>query len=416
MNKIYDIKGREILDSRGYPTLEVEIILENGIMERASVPCGLSVGKYESIEIRDLDPNRWNGYGLYKAIELIEKKVSPNLRGKDISNPFKIDRLLIELDGTKEKANYGSNVILAISITIFKLSAKINKMYPYIYLGGITSFFLPCPMVNIINGGVHSNNGLDFQEFMIIPIEKKDSFREKIEKVGKVFHQLKKNLIKNGHSVSTGDEGGFAPQLKTNEEALEYIIQAIFDAGLNFDEIKLALDIASNELYDYKKKRYILKKTSGKEYTTDEWIGFYKDLLNKYPIISLEDPIAEEDYIGWECITKNLSNIQLVGDDLFVTNKERLKIGIDRKLANSILLKPNQIGSITEMIEVYNLAKKNGYASILSHRSGETEETFISDLSVGLGISQIKFGSISRGERTAKYNQLLRIEENLLFK
>ena len=409
---IQNIKGREILDSRGNPTIEVDIQLECGISARASVPSGASTGTHEATELRDGDHERYHGKGVLKAIRNIEDIISPALIGENVLNQKRIDQMLCELDGTRNKGVLGANSILAVSMAAARAAAQYSDLPLYRYIGGINAVELPVPMLNILNGGSHADNSIDIQEFMIIPI-KAPSFSEALRMSAEIFHTLKLILKREGHNTSVGDEGGFAPNLKSNEEALQVIIKAIEESGfLPGDQIFIALDSAATEFFENGK--YIFKKSSGQILNSAQMVDFYQELVQKYPIISIEDGLAEDDWDGWEILTRQLgSQIQLVGDDLFVTNTERLQKGMDRKITNSILIKLNQIGTVTETIETVKLAQKNNYTTIISHRSGETEETFIADLAVGLSTGQIKTGSVSRSERIAKYNRLLRIEEEL---
>lgn len=406
--KIKNIKAREILDSRGNPTVEVDVILDNDIMARACVPSGASTGKLEALEMRDNDQTRFNGKGVLNAVKNVNEKIKPVVVGMDVKDQYSIDNAMLELDGTKSKSNLGANAILGVSMACLKAAAKESNMPLYRYVGeGKT---MPIPMMNILNGGVHADNKLDFQEFMIIP--QRDSVHERIRVGSEVFHALKKVLIENKLSTGVGDEGGFAPDLDSNTEGFELIMKAIKKAGYTpGKDVKLAIDVAASELYSNGK--YNLAG-EGRSLSTNELIDFYEELISKYPIISIEDPVDESDFEGFAKITRKLGNkIQLVGDDLFVTNKECLQKGIDMKAGNAILLKVNQIGTITETLETIKLAKENGYKTIISHRSGETEDTIIADLSVGLDLGQIKTGSMSRTDRICKYNQLMRIEEEL---
>jgi len=406
--KIKDIKAREILDSRGNPTIEVDVTLESGIVGRASVPSGASTGVREALELRDNDSNRYNGKGVLKAVENVNTIIKPKLLGMDVTKQEEIDNLMISLDGTKTKSNLGANAILGVSMACLKAAALYNKKPLYTYVGNGTE--LPVPMMNILNGGAHADNNLDFQEFMIIP--QANTIREKVRIGAEVFHTLKKVLNEKGYNTGVGDEGGFAPNLNSNQEALELICEAIKKAGyIPGEDVLLGLDIAASEFYENGK--YILKGEN-KTLTTQELIQFYEELVNTYPIVSIEDPVDENDWEGFTLITERLgSKIQLVGDDLFVTNIECLQKGIDNKAGNAILLKVNQIGTITETLKTVKLAKENGYKTIISHRSGETEDTIIADLAVGLNLGQIKTGSLSRTDRVGKYNQLIRIEEEL---
>ena len=406
--KITDIKAREILDSRGNPTVEVDVTLENGIMARAAVPSGASTGEREALEMRDNDKTRYNGKGVLNAVKNVNEKIKPVIIGMDVFDQYGIDTAMLELDGTKTKSNLGANAILGVSMAALKAAAKAKGMPLYKYVGeGRT---LPVPMMNILNGGAHADNKLDFQEFMIIP--QRNNIHERVRVGSEVFHALKKVLNEKGLSTGVGDEGGFAPDLESNTEGFELIMDAIKKAGYEpGKDVKLAIDVAASEFYSDGKYNLV---GEGRSLTTDELIDFYKDLISKYPIISIEDPVDENDWEGFTKITKELGDkIQLVGDDLFVTNKECLQKGIDMKAGNAILLKVNQIGSITETLETIKLAKENGYKTIISHRSGETEDTIIADLAVGLDLGQIKTGSMSRTDRICKYNQLMRIEEEL---
>ena len=405
--KIKNIIGREILDSRGNPTVEVDVILENGIIGRAAVPSGASTGQREALELRDKDC-RYLGKGVQKAISNINGPLKNALIGMESENQKEIDEIMIKLDGTENKSNLGANAILGISLANLNASAKNNNKELYEYVGDGKK--LPIPMINIINGGAHADNQLDFQEFMIIP--KRDTIKERIRIASEVFHTLKKVLKDKKLNTAVGDEGGFAPNLKSNEEALELIIEAIEKANyIPGKDIYLALDIAASELYQNNK--YTLS-SENKILTSEELIDYYEKLINKYPIISIEDPLSENDWEGFKLITTRLGKkIQIVGDDLFVTNKKYLQKGIDNKAGNTILIKPNQMGTFTETLETINLAKQAGYKTIISHRSGETEDTTISDLAVGLNLGQIKTGSMSRTDRICKYNRLIRIEEIL---
>ena len=403
--KIKNIKGREILDSRGNPTIETDLELENGIIVSASVPSGASTGANEALELRDGDDARYLGRGVLKAINNVNTVIKDALVGKEI-NQKEIDDLLIKLDGTSNKSKLGANAILSVSLCVMKALAKLEDKPLYSYIGDGKS--LPVPMMNIINGGAHANNGLDIQEFMIVP--KQDSFKEKLRCGSEVFHILKRNLEREGYSTSVGDEGGFAPDFKSTTDALDAIVRAIVNAGYApGKDVCIALDCAATEFYDG--EHY---KIDGKILTKDELVEYYIDLAYKYPIISIEDAFAETDIYSIKKLTEEVGDkIMLVGDDYFVTNTEYLQKGIDEKYNNSILLKANQIGTISEMIDTINLAKENNFKTIISHRSGETEDTFISHLAVGLDLGYIKTGSLCRGERVAKYNELLRIEEEL---
>lgn len=405
--KIKDIIAREILDSRGNPTVEATVILENNIEATASVPSGASTGEREALELRDND-NRYMGKGVLKAVNNVNKIIKPALLGLDVNNQELIDKTMIELDGTQTKSNLGANAILSVSMAALKAASKVNNQELYEYIGRGKK--LPKPMMNILNGGMHADNGLDFQEFMIIPNAK--NIKERIRIGSEVFHNLKQVLKEEGYNTNVGDEGGFAPNFKTNKDALDSVIKAIIRAGyIPGKDVNLALDVAASEFYQ---NGYYNLKGENKNLTTDELIEYYEELIQNYPIISIEDPVDQNDWEGFTKITERLGNkIQLVGDDLFVTNKKYLKEGIDKKAGNAILLKVNQIGTITETLETINLAKQNGYNTIISHRSGETEDTTIADLAVGLNLGQIKTGSLSRTDRVCKYNRLIRIEEKI---
>lgn len=403
--KIENVIGREVLDSRGNPTVEVDVILEDGSIGRAIVPSGASTGSREALELRDLDDNRYNGKGVLKAVSNVNGPLRNLVIGMDSYDQEKLDCAMIELDDTENKSKFGANAILGISMANLKASAVSKKMPLYKYIGN--SKTLPVPMMNILNGGAHADNNLDFQEFMIIP--NRNTIKERVRVGSEVFHSLKKVLNLKGYFTGVGDEGGFAPNLKSNEEGFELIIEAIKNAGyIPGVDVNIAIDCAASEFY--KDGFYYI---DNKKLTTKELIEFYKELVNKYPIISIEDPVDENDWEGFSLITKELNNIQLVGDDLFVTNKKCLQKGIDNKAGNAILLKVNQIGTITETLETIKLAKENNYKTIISHRSGETEDTIIADLAVGLDLGQIKTGSMSRTDRICKYNQLIRIEEEI---
>ena len=406
--KIKDVKAREILDSRGNPTVEVDVILENGIMGRAAVPSGASTGEREALELRDGDKSRYLGKGTLKAVSNVNGPLRDLVIGMDAEKQKELDYAMIELDGTETKAKFGANAILGISMAAMKASA-INKGLPlYKYIGDGRE--LPRPMMNIINGGAHADNLLDFQEFMIIPM--RDTIHERVRVGAEVFHNLKKVLNEKGLATGVGDEGGFAPDLKSNSEGFDLIIEAIKKAGYTPGvDVNLAIDVAASEFYHDGKYELV---GEGRSLTTDELIDFYQELVTKYPIISIEDPVDENDWEGFRKITERLGDkIQLVGDDLFVTNKKCLQKGIEMHAGNAILLKVNQIGTITETLETIELARKNGYKTVISHRSGETEDTTIADLAVGLSLGQIKTGSMSRTDRICKYNQLMRIEEEL---
>lgn len=409
--KIKDIKAREILDSRGNPTVEVDVLLENGILGRAAVPSGASTGEREALELRDGDKSRYMGKGVLKAVANVNGPLRELVIGMDAADQKALDYAMIELDGTETKSKFGANAILGVSMAALKASALNENKSLYEYVGNGTT--LPKPMMNIINGGAHADNKLDFQEFMIIP--QRDTIKERLRVGAEVFHNLKKVLNEKGLSTGVGDEGGFAPDLQSNEEGFELIVDAIKRAGYEpGKDVCLAIDVAASEFYDEDLKKYKFHWSTGEEFTTDELIDFYEKLISKYPIISIEDPVDENDWEGFTKVTERLgSKVQLVGDDLFVTNKKYLQKGIDNQAGNAILLKVNQIGTITETLETIELARENGYATVLSHRSGETEDTTISDLAVGLDLGQLKTGSMSRTDRVCKYNQLIRIEEEL---
>jgi len=414
MAKIAKVIGREILDSRGNPTVEADVILDDGSMGRAAVPSGASTGVHEAVELRDGDKKRYLGKGTRKAAEHVSKEIAKAIEGMDATRQEEIDLKMIRLDGTKNKGRLGANAILAVSMALARAAAQSQKTPLYRYLGGVSASILPVPMMNILNGGAHADNSVDFQEFMVSPYGA-SCFAEAIRMGTEVFHTLKGVLKKKGYSTAVGDEGGFAPNLKSNEEAIEVILEAIGQAGYKAGkEIGLALDPAASEFYDNQKKRYVFKKSDKSSRTSEEMVQFWANWVSQYPIISLEDGMAEDDWKGWKLLTDTLGKkIQLVGDDLFVTNTERLARGIREGIANSILIKVNQIGSLTETLEAMEMAAHAGFTSMVSHRSGETEDTFIADLAVATGAGQIKTGSASRTDRIAKYNQLLRIEEEL---
>ncbi|MEG0238244.1 MAG: phosphopyruvate hydratase [Clostridium sp.] len=409
--EIVDILAREILDSRSFPTVEVEVYLEDGTVGRAAVPSGASTGVFEAVELRDGDKDRFNGKGVLNAVKNVNDIIADELVGLNALDQTFIDKTLIELDGTKNKGKLGANAILGVSLAVAKASAEFLGLPLYQYVGGVNAKVLPVPMMNIINGGEHADNSVDLQEFMIMPVGAK-TFSDALRMCSDVYHALKKILNEKGYSTGVGDEGGFAPNLKSNEEAIEVIIEAIKKAGIEpGKEMFIALDPASSEFFEDGK--YVLKH-EGKTLTPKEMVDFYEDLVNKYPIISIEDGMAEEDYEGWKIMTERLGKkIQLVGDDLFVTNTERLKMGIEMGIANSILIKLNQIGTLTETLNAIEMANRAGYTAVISHRSGETEDTTISDLVVAVNAGQIKTGAPGRSERVAKYNQLLRIAEEL---
>ena len=407
---IEDITARQILDSRGNPTVEVDVKLSCGVMGRAAGPSGASTGIFEALELRDGDKSMYLGKGVLQAVDNVNSKIAPELIGEDASNQQEIDRIMLQLDGTENKANLGANAILGVSLAVAKAASLAFEMPLYRYLGGIAANTLPVPMMNVINGGAHADNNVDVQEFMITPVGA-TNFQEAIRMGAETFHALKKVLSDKGLATSVGDEGGFAPNLSSNEEALEVIITAIKNAGYTTDQIKICLDPASSEFYEDGK--YNLKG-EGKILSSEEMVEFYADWVNRYPIISIEDGMAEEDWTGWKLLTDKIGDrCQLVGDDLFVTNTKKLAEGIEKETANSILIKVNQIGSLTETLATIAMAHKAGYTAISSHRSGETEDTFIADLAVATNCGQIKTGSASRTDRIAKYNQLIRIEQEL---
>ncbi len=408
MSKIIEIIAREILDSRGNPTIETDVLTEKGALGRASVPSGASTGSNEALELRDND-SRYFGMGVRKAVNNVNNIISKELLGINVENQEEIDNIMLLLDGTKSKSNLGANSILSVSLACLKAAAIENDMELYEYIGNGTQ--LPYPMMNILNGGVHADNMLNFQEFMIIP--QNNDFKERIRIGSEVFHSLKKVLKNNGYSTSVGDEGGFAPNLSSNEEALDYIMLAIKQAGYKpYIDVNLAIDVAASEFYNSEINMY--EFPNDLKMSTDEMIVYYEKLISKYPIVSIEDPLDENDFEGFSKLTKKIGDkVQLVGDDFFVTNKELLSRGIKEKAGNAILIKLNQIGTVTEALATIDIAKKNGYKTIISHRSGETEDTFIADFSVGLNLGQIKTGSLSRTDRVSKYNRLLRIYEQL---
>jgi len=412
MTEIISITAREILDSRGNPTVEAEILLSSGITGRASVPSGASTGEHEMLELRDGDRTRYLGKGVRKAIENITEKIAPHLVGLDCLNQREIDEMMIRLDGTPNKSSLGANAILAVSLACARAAASVLEVPLYRYIGGIMAHEIPLPMTNILNGGQHADNNVDIQEFMITPVGS-PNFTEGLRMCSEVFHTLKAILKNKGYQTAVGDEGGFAPNLKSNEEALMLITEAIEKAHYRpGEDISIALDPAASSFY--KEGKYILSAEKEPEKTATDMVSFYEDLVKRYPIVSIEDGLAEDDWEGWKLLTQRLGKkIQIVGDDIFVTNKVRLQKGIAEGIANSILIKPNQIGTLTETLDTIKCAKEAGYTTVISHRSGETEDSFIADLSVGANVGQIKSGSLSRSERLAKYNQLLRIEEEL---
>ena len=412
--EIIDVRGREIIDSRGNPTVEVDVALAGGAIGRASVPSGASTGEHEAWELRDGDAKRYGGKGVLKAVENINKIIAPEVSGHDATLQPAIDKIMIDLDGTPNKSRLGANAILGVSLAVAKAAAIQLNLPLFKYLGGPNAKVLPVPMMNIINGGAHSDSPIDFQEFMIMP-KRAPTFREALRYGAEVFHALKDVLHDRGLSTAVGDEGGFAPSLKSADDALECIAQAVKRAGYTLGtDIFIALDVASSEFYDPSQNLYVFKKSDGRGRTAEELTAYYQELQKKYPIISIEDGCAENDWLGWEQLTKAMGhNTQLVGDDLFVTNVEFLNQGISRHVANAVLVKVNQIGSLTETLDTVELAKDNKYSAIISHRSGETEDATIADIAVATNAGQIKTGSLSRSDRMAKYNQLLRIEEEL---
>ena len=412
--EIIDVRGREIIDSRGNPTVEVDVALAGGAIGRASVPSGASTGEHEAWELRDGDAKRYGGKGVLKAVENINKIIAPEVSGHDATLQPAIDKIMIDLDGTPNKSRLGANAILGVSLAVAKAAAIQLNLPLFKYLGGPNAKVLPVPMMNIINGGAHSDSPIDFQEFMIMP-KGAPTFREALRYGAEVFHALKDVLHDRGLSTAVGDEGGFAPSLKSADDALECIAQAVKRAGYTLGtDIFIALDVASSEFYDPSQNLYVFKKSDGRGRTAEELTAYYQELQKKYPIISIEDGCAENDWLGWEQLTKAMGhNTQLVGDDLFVTNVEFLNQGISRHVANAVLVKVNQIGSLTETLDTVELAKDNKYSAIISHRSGDTEDATIADIAVATNAGQIKTGSLSRSDRMAKYNQLLRIEEEL---
>lgn len=411
---IEEIFAREVIDSRGNPTIEVEVYTESGAFGRAMVPSGASTGEHEAVELRDKDPKRFGGKGVLTAVRNVNELISKELIGYSVLDQTIIDQKLIELDGTKNKGKLGANALLGVSMAVAKAAADLLGVSLYNYIGGVNARVLPTPMMNILNGGSHADNNVDFQEFMIMPVGAK-TFKQAIQMGSEVFHSLKSVLKGMGLNTGVGDEGGFAPNLKSNEEALKVIVTAIEKAGYKpGKDVLLAMDVASSEFYDKTKKKYVLQGEGGKEFTSEELTNYYLGLTEKYPIASIEDGLDENDWEGWKHLTDVLGKkIQLVGDDLFVTNPERLADGIKRGVANSILIKVNQIGTLTETLDAIQMAQRAGYTTVVSHRSGETEDTFIADLAVAVNAGQIKTGSMSRTDRIAKYNQLIRIEEEL---
>ncbi|WP_066503609.1 phosphopyruvate hydratase [Abyssisolibacter fermentans] len=413
MSIITDVYAREILDSRGNPTVEVEVITESGAFGRAAVPSGASTGAFEAVELRDGDKNRYLGKGVTKAVDNVNDIIAPEVIGLDVRDQVSIDKLMIELDGTDNKGKFGANAILGVSMAVAKAAADFVGLDLYQYLGGVNGKTLPVPMMNILNGGKHADNNVDIQEFMIMPVGA-DCWATALRMGAEIFHSLKSVLKSKGLNTAVGDEGGFAPNLTSNEEALATIVEAIEKAGYKpGEQVKLALDVAATEIYDEEAKTYNLE-AEGRKLTAEEMVDFYADLVAKYPIISIEDGLSEEDWDGWKLMTEKLGNtIQIVGDDLFVTNTKRLAKGIKLGSANSILIKLNQIGTITETLDAIEMAKRAGFTAVISHRSGETSDTTIADLVVATNAGQIKTGAPSRTDRVAKYNQLLRLEDML---
>ncbi len=412
MSTIEQVFAREILDSRGNPTVEVDVITEDGCLGRAAVPSGASTGEHEALELRDGDKQRYLGKGVTKAVDNILNKIAPEVEGLSVFDQIMLDETMIKLDGTDTKQTLGANAILAVSMACARAAADCLGLPLYQYLGGVNACVLPVPMMNIVNGGAHADNNVDFQEFMIMPV-RANSFKEALRMGVETFHNLKKVLKDKGYNTSVGDEGGFAPNLKSNEEAVETILEAIQKAGYKpGEDVLLALDVAASEMYSDGK--YVFKKSDKSVKSAEEMVRLYEDWTRKFPIYSIEDGLAENDWDGWKLLTQEIgSRVQLVGDDVFVTNLKRLQQGIDSGVCNSILIKLNQIGSLTETLRAIELAKTNGYTNVISHRSGETEDAFIADLAVATNAGQIKTGSASRTDRIAKYNQLLRIEEDL---
>ena len=414
MSYIIEVHARQILDSRGNPTVEVEVLTDDGAMGRAAVPSGASTGIHEAVELRDNDKKKYVGKGVLKAVKNVNDIISEAIVGYDITQQAAIDQAMIDLDGTHNKGKLGANAILAVSMAVAKAAAEEAGLPLYRYIGGTNAKTLPMPMMNIVNGGAHADNKIDFQEFMIMPVGA-PSFSEGLRWGVEIFHALKSVLKKKGFSTNVGDEGGFAPNIQSNEEAIETVLESIQAAGYKTgSQIVIAMDAANSELWDAKKKKYVFHKSSGKVLSSDELVKFWEKWVKQYPIVSIEDGMAEDDWNGWKALTQAVgSKCQLVGDDLFVTNVNRIQQGLDKNIANALLVKVNQIGTITETINAVSLAQNNGYNTIMSHRSGETEDTTIADLAVALNCGQIKTGSASRTDRIAKYNQLIRIEEML---
>lgn len=414
MSFISDVKARQILDSRGNPTVEVDIITENGFLGRAAVPSGASTGKYEAVELRDNEKENWMGKGVSKAVNNVNSDILSAIIGDNVFEQRLIDDKMLRLDGTENKSKLGANAILGVSLAVAKAAAQESGQSLYRYIGGVNAYTLPAPMMNILNGGSHADNSIDFQEFMIMPLGA-DSFSQALKMGVEVFHHLKKVLKSKNYSTNVGDEGGFAPNIKSNKEAIEIVLQSIESAGYRpGEDIFIAMDAAASEFYNEEEKCYHFHKSTGEKLSSDDMIGYWKEWVDSYPIVSIEDGLHEDDWAAWSKLNAAIgSRVQLVGDDLFVTNTRKLQRGIDEKAANSILIKVNQIGSLSETIDAVSLAKAHSFTSVMSHRSGETEDTTIADLAVALNTGQIKTGSASRSDRIAKYNQLLRIEEEL---
>ena len=414
MSYIIEVRARQILDSRGNPTVEVDVLTDEGALGRAAVPSGASTGIHEAVELRDNDKKKYVGKGVLKAVKNVNDLIAKSITGFDITAQAEIDQIMIDLDGTPNKSKLGANAILALSMAVAKAAAEEANLPLYRYIGGTNARTLPMPMMNILNGGAHADNKIDFQEFMVMPVGA-TSFSEGLRWGVEIFHQLKSTLKKKGYSTNVGDEGGFAPNIQSNEEAIETVLESIQAAGYKTgSQIAIAMDAANSELWNAKKKKYVFHKSSGKEMSSDQLVKYWESWVKKYPIVSIEDGMAEDDWAGWKNLTQTIGDkCQLVGDDLFVTNVTRIQTGIDKKIANGLLVKVNQIGTLTETINAVSLAQHNGYNTIMSHRSGETEDTTIADLAVALNCGQIKTGSASRSDRMAKYNQLIRIEEQL---
>jgi len=414
MSYIIEVRARQILDSRGNPTVEVDVLTDEGALGRAAMPSGASTGIHEAVELRDNDKKKYLGKGVLKAVKNVNDLIAKSITGFDITAQAEIDQIMIDLDGTPNKSKLGANAILAVSMAVAKAAAEEANLPLYRYIGGTNARTVPMPMMNILNGGAHADNKIDFQEFMIMPVGA-PSFSEGLRWGVEIFHQLKSTLKKKGYSTNVGDEGGFAPNIQSNEEAIETVLESIQAAGYKTgSQIAIAMDAANSELWNAKKKKYVFHKSSGKEMSSDQLVKYWESWVKKYPIVSIEDGMAEDDWAGWKNLTQTIGDkCQLVGDDLFVTNVTRIQTGIDKKIANGLLVKVNQIGTLTETINAVSLAQHNGYNTIMSHRSGETEDTTIADLAVALNCGQIKTGSASRTDRMAKYNQLIRIEEQL---